>query len=525
MQTPFKLGAVSVTSTGTQLNYLNAASGTTGTGSVVFATAPTLSALTVTANSTSNNFISAGFTTVSSGTLITLTSASPRVQRITGSSTQTIQLPAANTLSLSWTFEINNNSSGAVTVNDGAAGFLFTVPGGGYAVVFCIASFTVAGAWDWHFEVPANVQWGTSGLVGYAKSGANSDITSLTGLNGVIQAPTAITDVNGVGVLGFLSIGSAVNYLRVSNAITSGVPALLSFGTDTNVDLGLVTKGTGKFVIDSEALTNQISVNTGTSFAHTTNLNFPSTAQIRTVTFPDADFTIATAGANSNITSLTGLNGVIRAPTAIADSNGNTTLEFSYIISPQNHLAITGSVSGQNPGFFAKGGNTDIGMQLTAKNAGIFNLVTTATSSQIRFNTNNQTTFFSFPNNISTRTVTFPDASGTLCMDTSSSGSLTTAPPVSASSTLAVGTAYQNTLGHDIVLTVYLSVTAATTASILLGVGTTTTPTQQTIVSSLTTAAIVVIPVTIYLPNNYYALLSTSGTITQTISGQQAMAV
>jgi hypothetical protein len=42
--TPFTLGAISVTTTGTQLNYLNAATGTTGTAStnIVFSTSPTL---------------------------------------------------------------------------------------------------------------------------------------------------------------------------------------------------------------------------------------------------------------------------------------------------------------------------------------------------------------------------------------------------------------------------------------------------------------------------------------------------
>jgi hypothetical protein len=44
MPTPFTLGAISVTSTGTQLNYVNAATGTTGTTNtnVVFSTSPTL---------------------------------------------------------------------------------------------------------------------------------------------------------------------------------------------------------------------------------------------------------------------------------------------------------------------------------------------------------------------------------------------------------------------------------------------------------------------------------------------------
>lgn len=102
---------------------------------------------------------------------------------------------------------------------------------------------------------------------------------------------------------------------------------------------------------------------------------------------------------------------------------------------------------------------------------------------------------------------------------------LITAPAASQSSALSIGAAFQNLLGYDVVLTVYLAIASATTGNILLGVGPTTTPTQQTIVSGLTLAALNVIPVTIYLPNNYYALLSTSGTITVTISGQQAMPV
>ena len=40
--TPFTLGVVSVTTTGTQLNYINIATGTTGTGNIVFSASPTL---------------------------------------------------------------------------------------------------------------------------------------------------------------------------------------------------------------------------------------------------------------------------------------------------------------------------------------------------------------------------------------------------------------------------------------------------------------------------------------------------
>lgn len=48
LTSPFTLGGISVTTTGTQLNYLNAATGVTGTGSVVLGTSPTILTPTIT---------------------------------------------------------------------------------------------------------------------------------------------------------------------------------------------------------------------------------------------------------------------------------------------------------------------------------------------------------------------------------------------------------------------------------------------------------------------------------------------
>ena len=104
-------------------------------------------------------------------------------------------------------------------------------------------------------------------------------------------------------------------------------------------------------------------------------------------------------------------------------------------------------------------------------------------------------------------------------------GSLITAPANSSGSSLSLGSNFQNTTGTDILLTVFISVSAATSASILSGVGSASSPTQQTIVSGLTLAALNIITVPLYIPSGYYALVSTSGTITASISGQQAMAI
>lgn len=102
---------------------------------------------------------------------------------------------------------------------------------------------------------------------------------------------------------------------------------------------------------------------------------------------------------------------------------------------------------------------------------------------------------------------------------------ISSSPSASQDSSLVLGTAYQNTLGYDVMITVYLDVTAALIASVLLGVGPTSSPTQQTIISGITLSALSIVPISIYLPSGYYAKLSTSGTITASISGQIAMPI
>jgi hypothetical protein len=53
------------------------------------------------------------------------------------------------------------------------------------------------------------------------------------------------TDHNSNTILTRTPIASAVNYLDLSNAAASGAPVIRAAGTDTNIDLNLVPKGTG----------------------------------------------------------------------------------------------------------------------------------------------------------------------------------------------------------------------------------------------------------------------------------------
>lgn len=109
--------------------------------------------------------------------------------------------------------------------------------------------------------------------------------------------------VTGVKVLNIGSSPSAVNYFEMQPNSSPNAPVLSVQGTDTNINLEVLLKGTGTFQIFSTNTTG-ISFNTGTTSQHLTNFIFANTAVGRNVTFPDADGTVAfTSGASGIINS------------------------------------------------------------------------------------------------------------------------------------------------------------------------------------------------------------------------------
>ena len=77
----------------------------------------------------------------------TLTNTSPYLTQFTGSLTQICKLPDATTIQAGTSYEINNDSTGALTVQDGNAGALMVVSSGGTIVAFLLTAGTVAGVW------------------------------------------------------------------------------------------------------------------------------------------------------------------------------------------------------------------------------------------------------------------------------------------------------------------------------------------------------------------------------------------
>jgi len=192
------------------------------------------------------NAFNDGYTnTAASGTPLVLTVSSVRRYTITGSGGQTIKLPDATTLVNGEIFEFDNNqSSGAITVNNNSNTLVVSVPSGGLVRVNLLSNSIAAGSWDRHDYSPANVSWSTN-TFDYAGS-----ITSAT-WNG----NTVAVNRGGTGVT--TSTGSGSNVLNTSPTLTT--PAITG-GTIDNTVIGGTTPAAGTFT----TITGQTEVLKGT---------------------------------------------------------------------------------------------------------------------------------------------------------------------------------------------------------------------------------------------------------------------
>ena len=179
------------------------------------------------ANITSNAFF-VGFTSVAaSGTGITLTAASTPVYVITGSGGQTITLPNATTLPNGAIFSFNNNqSSGAITVQNASSTTVLTVQSGAYGTVILLSNAISAGSWDTHFQVPSNASWSTNTL---SWAGSYTNGTWNGNAIGAIYGGTAQTSYTTGDVL-YASATNTLSKLGIGTTgqaltVVGGVPA------------------------------------------------------------------------------------------------------------------------------------------------------------------------------------------------------------------------------------------------------------------------------------------------------------
>ena len=220
-------------------------------------------------NVAGNKFVP-GFTSITSAAGVTvLTAASTYYQRLVGTAIQTIQLPDATTCLVGTTFIFDNDSTGVLTITDGATGAIDTIPSGGIDYIYLISNGTVAGTWARYALLPSS----------YDFSATSANFGGSTISNALWNGTTIASGYGGTGLTTFTAANNAL-YSTSAGALAAGTLPVLAGGTGTTTPA--IVAGTNISV--SGTWPNQTITNTYTpsatvaSFSAGTTGFTPSTA-------------------------------------------------------------------------------------------------------------------------------------------------------------------------------------------------------------------------------------------------------
>ena len=334
--------------------YTSATEVTLGSDATTTATASVLVARDADANTFANATFN-GFTSVAaSGSLITLIAASTPNYLVTGSGGQVIQLPNATTLPNGAVFSFNNNqSSGAITVNNNSSTLVASIPSGGLVNVTLLSNAIAAGSWDIHTQAPSNVSWSTNTLTypgSYSSSTGNVTANSTTIGSSVGTVSTSsgnltLNTANGTGSSGSIVVTAGANG---NISVTPNGTGLVVLGKTTLADMSRIdgqlyaTKSTtwtppstGLTTIDG---TNGLAVgSSGGGNGYSASVG---------ITYYSGD---TTAGANSSASlSIRGAGGTNASPSAIATNQvaGTWNIDGYATSGWASTIATTGSGGG-----------------------------------------------------------------------------------------------------------------------------------------------------------------------------------
>ena len=213
---------------------------TTGSGANVLGTGPTVS-LPVIDN------IKMGYTTTATAAgTTTLTVASNYRQFFTGTTTQTVVLPVTSTLVTGIAYEIENNSTGLLTVNSSGGNLVGTIPSGVCAHAVCIGTaLTTAADWDWDY-ISNNTITGTgASVLGTAPTITNTFITTIretATISATAATGTVQFDASTQVVLYYTTNASGNFTLNFRGSSTVTLDSIMSTGQSLSASF-LVTNG------------------------------------------------------------------------------------------------------------------------------------------------------------------------------------------------------------------------------------------------------------------------------------------
>ena len=133
----------------------------------------------------------------------------------------------------------------------------------------------------------------------------------------------------------------------------------------------------------SDSATGLIRFEGTTADAHETTLQVVEPTGDRQIVFPNASGNVVLDSSTNTLTNKTLTSPIVNTPTinapkisglsgggALQDSSGNEVLELTKTASAVNHINLTNNATNNNPKITAKGGDTNIGLELEAKGTG-----------------------------------------------------------------------------------------------------------------------------------------------------------
>jgi hypothetical protein len=211
------------------------------------------------------NNIKMGYTTTATAAgTTTLTVASNYRQFFTGTSTQTIVLPVTSTLVTGIAYEIENNSTGLLTVNSSGGNLVGTIPAGVCAHAVCIGTtLTTAADWDWDYISTTTITGTGANVLGTSPTITTPTISSLssasaTALTLQSAGTTAITvdtsQLVGIGTTSPSSYGGGL-VVRKSNTAQGVTNATAQFSDATNSALWIGHTSGAANIVSEQAIT------------------------------------------------------------------------------------------------------------------------------------------------------------------------------------------------------------------------------------------------------------------------------